>query len=137
MTNKTVKKIIPTELQEQIALITWAKLKKIPLVHHANEGLRTSRYGKILKLAGLAPGYPDLSLMQARGGYFGLFIELKRNRRYSESEMALKSWMMQDNWLAILNRDGYLAVRCFGCDEGMKLVDMYMKWPLTVPVFNT
>ncbi len=136
MATRPVKKIIPTELQDQIALIEWANLKNIPLVHHANEGSRTARYGKILKLAGLAPGYPDLSLMEARGGYFGMFVELKRSRRYSESEMASKSWQLQDKWLALLNRNGYLALRCFGFGEAKERLEMYLSWPLTVVRFN-
>lgn len=132
MASKTVKKIIPTELQEQTALIAWARLKKIALVHHANEGLRTARHGAILKGAGLAPGYPDLSLMEARGGYFGMFIELKRNRRYSESEMASKSWKLQEDWLARLRSHGYFAFRVFGFDEASEMIELYMRFPPTI-----
>ncbi len=120
-----------SERQEQIALIDWAELRDIPLVHHANEGKRSSREGAILKRMGLRPGYPDLSLSKAHGGYFGLFIELKLNRAYTKSEMETESWKAQSAWLTELANEHYYALRCFGWDHARQVIEMYLKWPRT------
>lgn len=77
------KSCLASERSEMMALISWADMLGINLVHHANEGSRGARGGAIMKNCGLRSGFPDLSLNEARGGYFGLFIELKQNRSYS------------------------------------------------------
>lgn len=124
-------KLIPSERKEQIALIDWAKLNNIPLVHHVNEGKRTARMGAIFKRSGLAPGYPDLSLSVARGGYFGLYMELKQNRKYTPSEMNQKSWKLQQYWLEHLSKENYFTARCFGWEKAKHIIEVYLSWPKT------
>lgn len=122
---------LASEKKEQMALIEWAQLRHIPLVHHTNEGKRSKREGAILKLMGMSPGYPDLSLSKAHGGYFGLFIELKQNREYTKSEMNTPSWRAQSAWLTELANEHYYALRCFGWEHAKNIVEMYLKWPKT------
>ncbi len=121
----------PSELSEHLALMKWASLKKIILVHCPNEGPKSARYGAILKKMGVSKGFPDLSLYEARGGYFGLFIELKADRKYSPSEKLTGTWIAQEEWLARLASDGYLALMCFGWVEASRVVEKYISWGRT------
>ena len=93
------KGIVATEQQELLALIAWADVKGIHLVHHANERVCSARTGAIFKRMGVRKGYPDLSLMEPHGGYFGLFIELKQKRAYSPSERKTPTSLAQSEWL--------------------------------------
>ena len=74
----------PTEHQEQVALIHWAKMRSATLPELGllfaipNGGERHLFVAKKLKAEGVKPGTPDLCLPVARGGYHGLFIEMKR-----------------------------------------------------------
>lgn len=125
---KVVKEKIATEDQEQASLIEWARLKGIDLVHNANQRQCTPRQGSRLKDLGLAPGYPDLTLNEARGGYFGLFIELKQKRHYTDCERQARSWLAQSEWLTKLANNHYFAIRCFGWDHAREVVEMYVSW---------
>ena len=76
--------IVPLEEAEQCALMEWAaynagKWPELRLLYHIpNEGKRSIRAGARLKAQGLKRGVPDNHLPVARGGYIGLYIELKR-----------------------------------------------------------
>jgi hypothetical protein len=124
-----------TELSHQKALVKWAALKNIQLVHIPNEGKRSAREGVNLRLAGLSRGFPDLLLPQAKGGYFGLFLEMKQNRRYRPSEMKSPSWKAQLEWIQKLVAFGYYAKICFGWEDGMQTIDRYMLLPQTTKGF--
>lgn len=75
---------VPTEYDEQAALIEWADLasKKYPelkWLHSINNGAYVSMGVAVkLKRAGTRRGIPDLSLPVARNGYHGLYVEMKR-----------------------------------------------------------
>ncbi len=123
-----VKSCLATEDQELSALMDWAKLRNIPLVHHCNEGKRSPQYGKSRRLA---PGFPDISLNEGRGGYFGLFLELKRNCIYPPSVQRGATWKAQRAWLTRLANEHYYACMTFGWDEARKIIEMYTGWPRT------
>lgn len=123
-----------SEQKHQIFLIDWAKLHNIPLVQIPNEGKRTRRQGAIMKKMGLTSGLPDLMLLEARGGFFGLFIEMKRNRRYRKSEMRTPTWIKQEQILQKLNKEGYKAVRVFGWEDGANILKSYYDMPRTVSI---
>lgn len=72
------------ELEEQAALIEWADKTVIDgirigdyLIHIPNEGKRGPKAAKDAKRLGLRAGVPDLFLALPRGGYAGLWIEMK------------------------------------------------------------
>ncbi len=78
---------IPTEHEEQAALIEWWHLasRKHEIPEHLlfaipNGGMRQKATAALLKSEGVRAGAPDLMLAVPRGGYHGLFIELKRIR---------------------------------------------------------
>jgi hypothetical protein len=121
-----------TELAHQKALVKWAKLNRITLVHIPNEGKRSLANGANLRLAGLSQGFPDLLLPEAYGGYFGLLLEVKRNKRYRPSEMNTPTWKAQLAWIQKLNDLGYYAKMVFGWEDGMQAIKAYMSKPKTL-----
>lgn len=113
-----------SESQEQILLMQWAELsqKKYPelkLLHHIpNGGSRHASEAANLKRQGVKPGVPDLCLPVARGGYHGLYIEMK-------SEEGVIS-LNQRVFLESLNEEGYKAVVCHGFDKARKVIEEYL-----------
>jgi hypothetical protein len=126
MHSQTKRLSVPTERQEARALMKWAQLKHIPLVHIPNEGKRTPLEGLNLLKAGLSPGLPDYLLPLAHGGYFGLFLELKQNREYRSSEMKTKTWRNQQAWLRKLTDEGYHARFVYGWEHAVKIIENYL-----------
>lgn len=73
-----------TEAQEQETLMQWAQMSatRLPgvelLFHIPNGGERPKHAALAMARAGAKPGVPDLFLPLARGGWHGLWLELKR-----------------------------------------------------------
>lgn len=115
----------PDESAEQIQLFTWASFQsgKYPclalLFHIPNGGKRTQSAGGKLKAEGMRAGVPDICLPVARGGYHGLFIELKVKGG--------KPSVLQKQWLGDLTAQGYKAVLCYGYDEAQDTILNYIK----------
>tara|TARA_R100000742_G_C4279010_1_gene102649 strand:- start:780 stop:1040 length:261 start_codon:yes stop_codon:yes gene_type:complete len=83
------------------------------------------KQAKKAKATGYVKGFPDVQILNARGGYFGLFLELKLNKRcYPTKE--------QKEWIKDLNQLGYKAEICKGIDEAMNCIDTYMKLKPTI-----
>lgn len=132
----------PMEDDEQMAVIEWASLfvrfDGEPLseyIHHSpNGGYRAKvelRSGKTvcpegarLKKMGTKAGFPDLFLYIPRGGYCGLFIEMKvKGGSTSFEQRAIHKRMMSV---------GYYAAVCFGSVDTIALIKKYMALPLTI-----
>lgn len=117
---------IPTESNEQQTLFDWAKRHEgkwpeLALLYHIpNEGKRNLKTGARMKAEGLRSGVPDICLPVARGGYHGLYIELKRRRNSRVTQDQLK-------WVDRLAQEGYVAAVCRGCDEAISLIEGYME----------
>ena len=103
----------PTEQSEQMALIQWAEYNRaaypqLRLLHHIpNGGSRMKAEAGRLKAMGVKAGVPDLFLPVARGGFHGLYIELKR----LESG---KASAVQRRWMEALRAEGYAVELCRG-----------------------
>lgn len=116
----------PREADEQKALFRWKEYAKatIPelgmMFHVPNGGYRNPREARNLSEEGVVPGVPDILLPVPRGGYHGLFIELKRVKggRVSEEQRA---------WLDRLNGLGYLARVCRGWLDARNVILKYLK----------
>ena len=117
---------VPTEHEEQTALMDWLYLmsRKYPelnlFYHVPNEGKRSPAAAMKLLAEGLKKGVPDNFLPVARGGYHGLYIELKRTKGGKLSPE-------QRQWLDDLNAQGYLAVECKGWEAAAKVIEKYMQ----------
>lgn len=115
----------PTESVEQQALMRWAAVSRgkypelVMLYHVPNEGLRNVRTGARMRAEGLRKGVPDICLPVARGGYHGLYIELKRlhGGRVSED---------QADWISMLTDQGYKACVCRGWLDAAGVIERYL-----------
>lgn len=117
---------VPTEHEEQAALMDWIyltswKYPELNLFYHVpNEGKRSPAAAMKLLAEGLKKGVPDNFLPVARGGYHGLYIELKRTKGGKLSPE-------QRQWLDDLNAQGYLAVECKGWEAAAKVIENYIQ----------
>ncbi|AJJ54868.1 VRR-NUC domain protein [Yersinia pseudotuberculosis IP 32953] len=105
--NGTVHKVNhQAETEEQAALIEWADKTVIDgicigdyLIHIPNEGKRGPKAARDAKRLGLRKGVPDLFLALPRGGYAGLWIEMKSSKGHVNNN--------QNCWLSKLGDIGY------------------------------
>lgn len=126
-----------SEVSEQKALFEWrdyevnlqpaSPLRKLfhipnggarPAKTDPRTGRRYSPEGLRLQAMGLAPGMFDICLPVARGGYHGLYIELKTTHGRPSKE--------QRQWQTWLREEGYLAVFCHGWEAARTVVLDYL-----------
>lgn len=126
---------VASEIQESIALIDWVRLvsRRYPeLVWFfavPNGAYRDKREAAKLKASGVRAGVSDYVLPAARGGYHGLFIELKRRRDFRVS-------VEQLNFIADMHVAGYRAVVCRGWDAARDEIESYLALPKTGNTLN-
>jgi hypothetical protein len=124
-----------SEHAEQVVIFSWAAMAKnvypelallfavangakLPYTKDA-QGRRFSRQAMILKAEGMKPGVPDMVLPVARGGYHGLFIELKFGKNTPSPE--------QEEWIMALKEQGYLAKVCYGAESAIAILKNYLE----------
>jgi len=116
---------VPSEHTEQKHLLTWASLNigKHPdlrlLFAIPNGGARSKACAGKLKAEGVKPGIPDLCLPVARGGFFGLYLELKRIAGSTTSPA-------QKQWHRDLLQEGYHVVTAKGMTEAQQVLVTYL-----------
>lgn len=116
---------VPTESVEQQCLFRWAAFQsgrypELKLLYHVpNGGSRKKSEAGRFKAEGVKAGVPDLCLPVARGGYHGLYVELKRLKGSKTSED-------QKAWIAHLTEQGYCAVVCKGWEAAAKVITKYL-----------
>tara|TARA_R100000654_G_scaffold75059_1_gene111079 strand:- start:945 stop:1349 length:405 start_codon:yes stop_codon:yes gene_type:complete len=110
-----------TEAELQTAVVNYIK-KRWPYVRYcASLGGQYQKHisqRKKAKATGYVAGFPDLQICAARGGYYGLFIEIKLHRNCYASQV-------QKDWIDDLLDRGYLAVLCKGYDECIETLENY------------
>lgn len=95
------------------------------LIYHVpNGGHRSFKTSKDLKKQGVKKGVSDLVLPIARGGYFGLYLEIKAEKSWSISES-------QQEWLSMVEEQGYAAALAVGEEEIKDVLIRYMSMPKT------
>ena len=125
-----IKKVIATESQEQKALINWLDLHPILKNYYfkiPNEGKRSEIFGWTLKREGLKQGVSDLFIFYPTKSFHGLFLEMKRNRIYTNSEKKNKTWTAQQDFLERAQKVGYAGEFCFGWEHAVKFIEDYLK----------
>ena len=115
-----------TEDQEQKALFDWAETMEhrfpdLRWLHHIpNGGKRDPVTAAKLKAQGVKPGVSDISLPVPRGGFHGLYIELKRLKGGRvESE--------QMDFMEAVSRNGYCVALCKGWEAAAKTIQGYLE----------
>lgn len=117
---------IQHEAMEQEALFSWAEhmqysIPDLALLYHIpNGGKRNRAEAARLKRQGVKAGVPDIHLPVARGGYHGLYIELKANEKNKPTEK-------QSGWIRELREQGYAAEVCVGWDAARETILKYIK----------
>lgn len=115
-----------TESQEQQLLFEWAALSagrwpELALMYHIpNGGSRSKSEAGRFRAEGVKAGVPDICLPVARGGYHGLYIELKRVKGGRVSPA-------QQGWIAALRDQGYCACVCKGWDDAAHIIKAYLE----------
>lgn len=115
----------PTEDLEQELVMRWAigqegAWPELALLHAIpNGGLRSKRTAAALKRTGVKPGVPDLCLPIARGGFHGLYVEMKR-RTGGRVEPEQKAWH------ARLAAEGYHVAVCRGHEQAIAVLRDYL-----------
>jgi hypothetical protein len=110
--------IIPTEEQEQLALVQWLELHKIRYTHVPNEGKHKVQYRAKQKRLGVKPGVPDILIFDRPPLYpenVGVAIELKRQKggRVTPEQTA---------WLEHLKARGWAVAVCRGAMEAIRFL---------------
>ena len=126
-----MRRLLPTETEDQIALIEWfdlwapadlrGRLAAIP-----NGGWRHPKTAAVLKATGVRPGFPDLVLLTPRGGYAGLMVELKRVR-------GSKTSTAQKDWLCWLYAQGFAVAICPGFESARDCIKHYLCLDMSSP----
>tara|TARA_R110000824_G_scaffold100352_2_gene238655 strand:- start:2290 stop:2772 length:483 start_codon:yes stop_codon:yes gene_type:complete len=111
------KNALPTENQEQRAVVKVLRDHQIPFIHVPNEGKRNRVSGWNLKMLGLSAGFPDLICFQSPPKFpnsKGLVIEMKRAKK-SASRVSPE----QKKWLKTLEQHGYICMVAWGAAEAI------------------
>lgn len=125
MADGRLKPCQPTEESEQTALFSWAAYEagRWPelrlMLHIPNGGYRSKAEAGRFRAAGVKGGVPDILLPVARGGFHGLWIELKRKEGGRVSAG-------QRGWICELRAQGYRAEVCCGWDAARQVILEYL-----------
>ena len=115
------------ESREQIALFQWIRLhpKLKHIAYHVPNERKTSKIsGFILKQLGVLSGVSDVVIPVARGGFHGMYIEMKSTKgRLSDN---------QKSFLDNMAKEGYMAVCAHGFDSAKQFIEGYLKLPDSV-----
>lgn len=118
-----------SEYQEQGILVKWLRDNNILHASVPNSREMSSFNRKVamkteakLKKAGKRKGFPDLIILEPRGRFHGLFIELKK-------ENGTPSDVSKDQlyWLKILREKGYHTRVGYGSDHAIEIIKRYMR----------
>lgn len=118
-------RLYPTEEEEQTVVMHWAAMAagRWPelrlLFHIPNGGKRSKSEAVRFRAAGVRSGVPDLFLPCGRGGYHGLWIEMKAVGGRVSRE--------QEQWRKDLMEQGYMHAVCYGADEAIKTIEKYVQ----------
>lgn len=109
----------------QMMLFDWAraqsgKYPELELLHHIpNGGKRDAREAARFKRMGVKPGVPDISLPVPRGGFHGMYIEMKSpTGKLSDN---------QRKWLARLSEMSYYTCVCYSFEQARDCILKYLK----------
>ena len=109
-----------TWLFEWIAQMAYLRWPELELAFHIpNGGSRNKIEAARLKAQGVKAGVPDIFVSVPRGGYHGLYIEMKRQRGGKMREG-------QKDMIPKLRAQGYRVEICKGFQEAADLIEQYM-----------
>lgn len=109
---------VPTEYEEQVALVSWLDSKGLKYSSIPNSTFTTSWNQKRKNhMTGLRAGLPDLLIITPKGL---LFVEMKRTKGGVVS-------LEQKSWIEELNKcNGVQAEVCLGCEAAITFVSRFL-----------
>lgn len=116
--------MIPTEDEEQIALFSWASLNlgrfpELELMHHIpNGGKRSKSEAVRFRAMGVKAGVCDIFLPVPRGGFHGLYIEMKA--------LDGRPTKQQTEFINAVKKQGYCGRFCYGASEAIREIEAYL-----------
>jgi hypothetical protein len=114
-----------TEHQHQVTVASWAlvnerRYPELALLHAIpNGGQRDVRVARKMKLEGVKPGVPDMNLPVPRGGYTGLWIEMKSGKNGVTVPQAI--------WRQKLVEQGHVVAVCWSADVAILILELYLE----------
>lgn len=119
----------PLERMEQQALVEWLNYQPVlkEFFHkNDNEGQRTPLQGHRLQKLGLRPGVSDIFIFYPTKSFHGLWLEVKRNKKYTLSERSTPTWIAQEKFMETVKSVGFAAFFCYGWVDGKEIIERYL-----------
>ena len=113
------KKYKGSEANFQKAVASYLDFKGVLWMHCPNGGTRNEAEAVSLKKQGVKSGVPDVCILEPRGDFHGLFIELKVGYN--------KLSKNQENWIDKLGVRAYKTAVSYSLDETRAIIDEYLK----------
>ncbi len=116
-----------SEHGQQMAVFQWAAFNraKYPVLRWLyaipNGGGRSASQGAMLKAEGVKSGVSDICLPVARGGYHGLYIEMKKEHGIPSDVSAA-----QKEFIEFVLEQGYHAEVAFGWEKAVAILEAYL-----------
>jgi hypothetical protein len=109
-----------SEANQQEIVIKYLRLAYPDALYCASAGgMRTSYLQAVkMKRTGYVKGFPDLFIYEPRGEFYGLAIEMKKEKGGVASPE-------QKRWQEQLRNRGYASYICKGNEEAIKVIDEY------------
>lgn len=123
--NKQVEKLKVTERSVHNAVCKYLKLQypNVMFLSDFGAGLHmTPGNAQLQNKQKSNHSFPDLMIFEPRGGYHGLFIEIKRDDKLVKSDHTKR----QGECHTELVTKGYLATFGLGFDQCKKIIDFYL-----------
>lgn len=117
------KSILEWEIYKHVS--NWIQLRFPGIIYHFDygSGLKmTKGQARKQKLINRKRGFPDLFIAEARGGYHGLFIEIKRSEKIYVNDHVRE----QRKVLKELEKRGYMAVMVGGLENVINTIQNYL-----------
>ena len=117
--------VIGKEDEHQTALTNWARMMRtqypaLQLYHHIpNGGLRDKRTAARLIGQGVHSGVPDVFIPAARGGYHGIYVELKTGANSPTPN--------QNECMSGAIAEGYYCAVCYGWPCAAAVIEDYLQ----------
>jgi hypothetical protein len=130
-------KFVASEADTHYQVIQWLKLKWPRVLFHtdsAGELVFHSQRQRHAKLNHEGIAWPDLQILEARGGWFGLLVEMKKEDENLFSSAGIfknEHLTRQNHTLTYLNQRNYKAVFAKGFTEITAVIDEYLSAPPT------
>lgn len=110
---------LPTEDDEQRAVVQWLEVHRVEFAHVPNGGYRTRVEAAIFRGLGVKRGVPDLIIFDrppALPGAPAAAIEMKRRKGGVVSPE-------QREWLEKLRQRGWAVAVCEGADQAIRVLE--------------